>query len=369
MKKILISIYILGIICASFNSMAQQNSNTKHIITIGKQEVINAINGQQGALWQKEKKAVVALVYVNQDKTYYKYTGTGFLISPVNENPDYLYLLTTASNIGIRGSGSFTELQQNAKDMYLVFNFEEPGNVTQMYTPKEVIEEYYIRFPHAQGLEAISKTNSYFDNQHQAVLLKIAKNKIPTSVTYYQLGWDFRTPYFTGRLIGNLMDYYNKMNTKSILTLSCNESSTNGNNEDEINSSTVESQKIDEGYIGAPVFDLSKKVNHVMSYFYQGRKKAYPLHEMQNDNLSGFYTYISNGQTENDGKYCLNQKTLNYSSPIYSTQNIKADENIYISSVVYGGSCIAAANESIELKPGFEVKPGASFEANNNPCH
>ncbi len=333
----------------------------------GDQEVIYAINGPYGRIWQKEKKAVVAIVYEEFGVYYFK--GTVFLISPVDDDPNYVYLLTTAATIGKSGSRNFTELQENAQRTYIVFNFEEIGDVTQMYYPKDVIEKYAYKFPHVYGLQAISNTSGNYNDKHHTVLLKIPKSKIPASVKYYQLGWKLGSPFFNGRLIGDVRYYFNKMNTKSIFLLRCINNYINNKPYDEIYSSTVEQQKIDKGYIGAPVFDASKKVISTMSYFYNGHKMVYPLREMQKDYLSGFNSYISKGHTEQDGKYCLNLKVLTFSQPIYSNRELKADEKINISSTIYGGNTVAKANEEINLQAGFEVRPGASFEVSMDPCH
>jgi hypothetical protein len=65
----------------------------------------------------------------------------------------------------------------------------------------------------------------------------------------------------------------------------------------------------------------------------------------------------------------MDEKNVYYSNPIYSNTEIKADENIYISSKIYSGLTQAKANTSITLQTNFEVAAGAEFSVSFNPCY
>ncbi len=337
------------------------------------QQIINqtlnreiGINCPEGQAWQKEKNAIVAIVYKDNSHNYWN-EGTAALVRKVHPDGS-LHMLCAKTNFQPSYPSS-DYIRNIVWHSFFVFNYDAIGCTTTIKSPEQVstYPNVYVGSFHGVG-------NSGNTNNNMALLYVLA-DRVPDDAKYYQLGWDISSDNYSAyspfAIIGHeAVEQYNGykyIRSKSIAFANYNYPSYGG--------FYVYLNDGSANFSGAPVIET--RHHRYIGVFEHSDNSVTSLKHMWNYSSStwGSQYILSSilGSGTNilttDGLICIETKNITYTSPIYSTQNIKADENIYISSVVYGGSCIAAANESIELKPGFEVKPGASFEANNNPCH
>ena len=340
------------------------------------------INGDDGANWQKEKYAITALIYHDIAQNKFTYLSTAFFIRTYLDSTKYFFL-TSRSALENKLGNDIISISLKSANIYLVFLFESSNESVYTSTP-ENLYNYYPTYRNPALILA--------GNQHDAekcynyALYNVRREDIPTDVSIYNLGWDIREidvfnmrePY---TIISHAYNTELVTDVKSKHIESFNYVSSN-NQLLEFYSPNGSPANAYNAWKGTALMD----VNHrAMALFqnYTGddifNAVCFPyIWDMQTDwdigaksTLRDFMEECSpNPYAEYiDGRYCLDKLTVYYSNPIYVSTEIKADENIYISSKIYSGNTVAKAKTSITLQPNFEVVYGATFEVSFDPCN
>jgi hypothetical protein len=297
----------------------------------------------------------------------YWYKGNAYIVRRVNEDNN-VFLISTRSSIDPSVNVDYNILAAKVQNTFFIFNFETT-NCSLISIIDNTLADHYPKSKYGANLMA-TELNSIFPYKDY-VLMDITSTSIPLDAKYYRLGWNRSNDYASYApfvSIGHNQVYNNPNYEVLSKTIVFENLETNLGEHFTI---TPTSGNIGADFSGAPVLDINHRVIGTYSGVgNSGLRYAYGFGSMYDNDLT-VKTIIGNNSTIQylDGMYCIENKTLTYSSPIYSSLTLKADEDIYISSKIYSGTTTTKATNSITLQPNFAVAAGASFVASLDPCH